>query len=474
MPRSLLIAGVERIGDLERNQLDIQKALTYQIDTCSFSVKGAQPTEGEEVIVEEGGTRFFAGIINVVELDRIFPDKSIKVWRVDCDDYTSLLDRRLVVETYENMTADAIFLDIVTKYCPGFTTSGVQLGAPEVEYLQFDYIYPSECFKQICEYTGWSWQPDYYKDLQLFDTNTYVQPGPMELVPGGKFSNFRHAVDIQGLRNRVYILGGKFLSDPQTFEYVADGKERVWVLAHEPHSPSVQVSEVSKTIGLEHVDDEALYDFMYNQRDRYIRCSNQTTTPVDGATVAFTYKVPMDVISMVEDLPSQQALAVVQGGDGIYEHKIVDDSLITLEAAEAAGQADLREHANPQVRGSFATETDGWVPGQIVTINLPDRGVAGEFLVQKVTASPGSSSPSIWIYRVEYGGRLLGIADFLKALVSAQQKKKLVDVKYQSKFVVGDEKVGIKDEAVITPRTDPWYCGDVDAICGEIICLAVV
>ena len=51
----------------------------------------------------------FCHIIVKVELGRTFPDKSIKVWNVDCD-YTALLDRHLVVETYEQ--ACDIFRDI--------------------------------------------------------------------------------------------------------------------------------------------------------------------------------------------------------------------------------------------------------------------------------------------------------------------------------------------------------------------------
>ena len=64
MSRHLYIAGVDRIADLERGSLQIEQALTYQIDTCSFSIKGEQPAEGEEVIVEDDELgRLFAGII---------------------------------------------------------------------------------------------------------------------------------------------------------------------------------------------------------------------------------------------------------------------------------------------------------------------------------------------------------------------------------------------------------------------------
>jgi hypothetical protein len=76
------------------------------------------------------------------------------------------------------------------------------------------------------------------------------------------------------------------------------------------------------------------------------------------------------------------------------------------------------------------------------------------FLVQKVTIS--LSEAGLWIYTIEYGGRLLGIADFLKALVSAQQKKKMNDTKLIHKFVYGTEAIAIKDTLLTASRKRPW------------------
>ncbi len=465
--RSLKIAGVERRPDLERDTLRIEQALTYAVDTCSFNVTGEQPSEGEEVIIEDAGIRLFAGVIVRVEMI----DRDLKLWSVDCDDYTALLDRRLVVETYENLPADDIFKDIVAKYCPGFTVNGVMTGAPIIESTgaEFEYKRPSECFKWLCDYVGWHWQPDYYKDLQFFSAEALASPAPMVLEPGGKFRFGKHSIDTQGLRNRVYVRGGTMLSDPQVVEWKADGVARIWTLPWGPHEVSLAVGEVLKSVGVENLHEEKDFDYMMSFSEKYIRCSAQTTTPVAGTTMSLTAKQDIDVITMVEDLKSQAAIAAVQGGDGVYEHVIPDDSLTTIEAAEAAGMADLREHANPRVKGSFETEVPGWQPGQIANVNLPDRGVVGEYLVQRVSISPTWPNPSIWTYRIEYGGRLLGIADFLKALVSAQQKKQMVETAILSKFNRQMETVGVSDTLTTTPSNLPYVCGAPDAICGFVM-----
>jgi hypothetical protein len=111
-----------------------------------------------------------------------------------------------------------------------------------------------------------------------------------------------------------------------------------------------------------------------------------------------------------------------------------------------------------------------WQPGQIVNIQLPDRGINGEFLIQRVSISSTRASSPIWTYRIEYGGKLLGIPDFLKALVSAQQKKRIIEpTKNVQKYIYGEETLQISDELITTARDLPFVCGDIDAICGLVV-----
>ncbi|HZJ83442.1 MAG TPA: hypothetical protein VFD57_06505 [Clostridia bacterium] len=113
---------------------------------------------------------------------------------------------------------------------------------------------------------------------------------------------------------------------------------------------------------------------------------------------------------------------------------------------------------------------DIWQAGQIVKISLPDRGVEGDYLIQRVSISPTWSKPSIWTFRVEYGGRLLGIADFLQALVSMQQKRRFIEpTQNVQKYIYGEEELLMLDELFTVQRELPYICGDSDAICGLVV-----
>ena len=404
----------------------------------------------------------FAGIVTKSVLSKRSADHRVPVYDVECDDYTALLDGKLVVETYKNTPADVIFKDIVTKYITGFTVDGVMSGAPSIENTGTDlaYVRPSEAFKYLCDYVGWQWEPTYTKDLRFFKAEDLYTPAPMDLVPGGRFTLGKHTVDINGLRNRVYVIGGSMLSDLQEIAWLADGVGRVWVIPFGPHDLSFFIGLTSYSVGIENLHDEADYDFMMSFSEKYIRCSEQTPTPYSGAQLRLIARQDIPVVTVFEDLGSQAALRAIQGGDGVYEHVITDNSLVTVQAAEAIGDADLKLHANPTVSGDFTTEVPGWYPGQIVAINLPHRGINNSFVVQRVQVERILDNPDPdslrWRYTITYGGRLLGLADFLQSLVSRQQREKGEETSVINKMVFSDDKIPMTDEGQTAPAALPY------------------
>lgn len=413
LARSFEIGGVDRTADYIGHSLKIERALSYAIDACTLKVRGTAPAWGDEVTVADGATVLFSGIcLKPSQVDDM-PGHETQVWQVDCHDYTALLAGREVTEVYESMTADAIFLDLATKYAPAFTTTGVQSGGPTVDYLAFADTPLPDCFKKLCEISGWQWFPDYARDLHFY---ALVSGGaaPLVLIPDGRFTGFGYAVDIQGIRNRVKVRGGSALSEPFTHSFVADGTRRQWSLPHKPHDITLTVDGVAKTVGIEHVHDEAAFDYLMNFEQAYIMASAQTVTPVAGTALAVVYTYDIPVIAQADDEDSQALLAAALGTTGVFEHTVTDDTINTLEAAMERAAAELREWANPRTTVTFSTEVTGWAPGQIVSVNLPDRGVVGDFLVQE--ADVEASTAEHFTTYVSAGSTIFGLADFFRRL----------------------------------------------------------
>lgn len=457
MSRSLTVAGVERWDDYERDSLQIDKGLTYDADSCRFQLRGAAPSVGDEVIItdtELDSDPIYAGVIIKVDYV-ILPNKSV-CWAIECDDYSCQLSRRLVVEVYESMTAQAIIEDIITKYIDAGYTSSIGAGSPTIEKIVFDYVPVAEAFKKLCDYIGWSWTVSTTKVITFFNPAVLLTPAPLVVIPGATFTNMKYNVDMSNVRNLVYVRGGKMPSSTQVYEWKADGVARLWPLPFDINTVDTSaftVAGVAKTIGEEGVDAEGTKNFYYHKKEKRLKCDDSTTTPTAGVTMHMEYTELVDVITISEDLTSQAAIAAVQGNDGIYEHTISDTSLVTLEAAEAAGDADIRENGNPKTTGSFDTVVTGWAPGQIVTIALPLRGINASFMVQRVSMKPRPISG--WNTTVNFGGRLLGVADYLKALIN-DQKGETATTNAIMKYTRGLETVAITDELTTTAITHPF------------------
>jgi len=414
--RHIFIDGVDRIGDYIGGSLDIQAALSYAIDTCGFTVRGSEPTWGQEVTVEDDSLgRLFAGIV-VKPTMKWDSTHGNATWEVDCDDFTTLLNSRIVTERYQNVTATEAFLDLVGRYAPaGFTVAGVGVCETVIEFLDLIDIPLAEALTAVCEYTGWQWFPDYFKDIHFFDLAS-GPPAPMILKPGGDFKDFSRTIDSQVIKNRILVRGGKGKSQaPIIVTLYGDGSRREWPLPAIPRElASMTVGGVVKAVGWDGIDAQAGYLYVVNANNLVLACTESEPTPADGVVIVISYYPEVPIVARVDDLESQALMAQVLGGDGVWEAVLVDPSITDLSQALAAGRAELRLWANPKVSIDFQTHSTGWIPGQTVTAELEDRGVEGAFVVQEVKVATFTADH--WITKVKAGSTLYGLADFIKSL----------------------------------------------------------
>lgn len=416
------------------------------------------------------GMKYSGTITNVQEVDI-----TAGIWDITALDNTREMGSLLVVEEYTNQSASNIATDLLSKYAPaGFSAAGIKSGAPVIEFKQFSDKRLSECLKELCDYVGWQWYVDAHKVVHFFNAEEILKPAPFVLGEAnrGKIFDFRLSINTENIRNRIKVNGGSMLSDAQNFPFVYDGVMRAWSPPYKPHELKIYVSEVLKTVGIENIDDPSTVDFLLNYQEERITMGSAYVSPAQGTIIRQNLRYPMSVVTVVENFESQQALAAITGetGDnaGVREDVINDDTIVTLGAAEALGNAALRKWADPEISASFSTYTTGWEPGQLLVVNLPSRGLVNTYMVQKVNMAYRNQE---WITEVRFGGRLVSVADFLQALVSKQQSA-TVQTAILQKFSYGSEKVGLTDELVLTSHTGQYICGDPDAISGLCVTMA--
>lgn len=439
----ITINGIDRSSNINPKSLSITNALTDQVDTCSFTFETTviteKPVEGQEVVVKDGVEKIFAGhITNAPESELT---KGEFVYQVQCSDYQRQLDKLLVIEKYYSAYSGDIIKDIISTYCPGFTTVNVNQGVL-INNISFNYKYPSECFKELSEITGYNWYSDYDKDIHFFDQFTNLAPFNLD-DKQTNFADLEIEADITQLRNRVYFRGGTYLSDPYTETHLG-GKE-VWLLGYHPSNMSVKVNEVTKSVGIENINDASTVDFLMNYQEKHVIPGKITTTSSD--VIKFTYQYDVPVLTVQDDVDSINRIKTIEGGDGIYEHIIVNKEVESRDLARQLSQANLEQYSNPLLSGSFSTNVKGLRSGQLIHILQSNRYIDNHFLINRVTTK--WLTEGIYSYQVEIASRLKGVEDLMMELFRRGRTIEVREDEVLDKLMVLRDRVSLKDSISI-------------------------
>lgn len=438
---TLTIGGANFLPQYQTNSAKITENLLNQGNTMTMRIvkKAAQtaPAIGKEIIFKDGSRFLFGGFIT-----RLRPVEygvgQLIVYELEASDYTFLLVNKLAQSTYENMTLGAIVADLLATYiAPGYGITGNHVAAgPTIVTVNFNHISMRQAFENLYKITGYVWWVDYQKDVHFVDPGT-AAPAPetiTDAVPG----NHETVVivnDNTQVRNSIVVEGGIQESNNYAQVILGDANAREWVLVY-PVVTMVSVEldtgsgYVVKTVGVDPKDDEASFYAMYSPDRGSLRISTGQTTP--GAThklrVTFTY--PLPVITIVQSAPSITALKAIEGGDGVHAWTIQDTTIVSNAQAKQRALKELDQFANPTISGTFVTRTgllqagSYFIPGQILTVNLPSWGIPTDtpYMILKVTTTMQETGSSIeYTYTVVFGGRLLGVIDFLQALATPEQ-----------------------------------------------------
>lgn len=449
---TLFIRGIDKTRMLKARSLNIKDALTSKVDTCSFvlqDIEGSnKPNQGDEVIIYHGAppVKIFAGEIINPPQTQISP--GTYKYAVRGVDYSRRLDKRKVVETYTDQTCSYIINDITDNYAPEFSTINVQTG-PVVSFIAFNYKSARDCIRDLARLSGFDWYVDYDMDIHFFAQETNSAPYELnETASSGRYKGLLIDINKSQLKNRIFVRGGYYLSSLYTQEIVADGEQLEFLLAYTPQTPiTVYVDDVEKTLGIDNIDVSGK-DFVVNVTEKTIK-NLDIAKLTDGQVFKTTYKYKIPILCMVEDTESQNAVKSIEGGDGIYENLVVDESIETNEAARDRARAELRQYSNASVKGTFKTDQDGYRSGQLLKIDIPSRGVDSQYLIQTVTKK--SIGGGHLEYTVTFATLLIGLTDFLLSLWEAG--KKIVTREDE----VLDEFVGIEMNTITLSDAVPTF-----------------
>lgn len=403
----VLINGVDRTRDVVAGSISIDDLLYDQANTAQFNMEiisgSATPDTDQEVAIWLDGVLQFGGLVDAVKSQR--NAGQFDTFEIDCVDYTRLLDRRLVNQTYNDMLDIDIVASIISDYASdeGITMDGVTTDGITVSQISWNYVSPSQALSDLAKLTGRFWYIDYNKDLNYFPL--LQNQATFDVTDDSNtFSNLQTSKDTSQLRNRVFVQGGTELSDPFTESQKADGVKTVFLLAEHPHNISMTVNGSAKTIGIENIDDPTTVNFLLNYEEKYMKVGN-ATTPANGDTLSFTYQYDVPVLVSLEDTNS-----IVS--DGVYEFAIIDNTISTTDAARDRATAELTDYAQKLVSISYNTMVRNLRSGMYQNVSLTPQGISGDYIITEVKMQ--SITGGLFVTTVTLtSAKVLGIIKFL-------------------------------------------------------------
>jgi hypothetical protein len=426
----IYINDVKRTSSIIPRSLKVENIITRQVDKCNFTLRKFGdihtyiPTVGKEVAVYNDGVKLFGGIIT--RITQRAEDYKIILFDVECEDFTRLLDRKLVINTYKNQTIGQIIDNINTNFLTDFTTNNV-LGVDKVvAYIAFNYVPVSEALKELADLINYDWYVDFEKDIHFFSKTQTDSPFNLADDDGNFiFDSLRIRRDNSQVRNVIIVRGGEYLADTFTTEYISDGTQNIYPLPYKYDELQANVTGEIWDQGIDGRDTLDSVDYLWNETEKFIRFRGDRI-PSNTSTIRLGGPPFLPVIIEARDQDSIDSMVSSEGGTGEYEFLIVDKTIDSREGARERATADLQSYKDTLSEGTFKTYTDGLIAGQRITINSSAHGINESFIINKVTAKMWTNEALIYTVSV-VTTKTLGIIEFLQDLLIKSTKEILID-----------------------------------------------
>lgn len=372
----------DRSNQIRWDTLKIRQALTKEVDSANFAIekfgnKTYKPDPEDEVVIKDNGVKIFAGF--VVRVSEGIEQGNVLIYECECRDYTHLLDRKLVAKNYASQTIAQIISDIVTNYSAGGITTANVVGTETIDSITFDHLEPSKCIQKLADVFNRDWYVDYDKDIHFFSKETNSAPFGLTDISGKYvFESLKILRDTTQVRNVVFIQGGEEKSTSTfTEKFIGNGSQHTFKLAYHYADVSLLVGGVSKTIGIDGIDDFTTKDALFNFQMQTLRF-NPTSPPAANAVIEFTGKYYFPIKTVIRDAGS------ITSFGGERQFNIVDSKIKDRDVARERAKAELFAYAAKLSEGEFQTYESGLRAGQRINIQSDIRGVNEYFLINNL------------------------------------------------------------------------------------------
>lgn len=416
---SLTIGGTDKTRSIQANTLKITAILTNKRDMADFVILNHSgdtytPRMGQEVVIMDGATKVFGGVITKIESRaNAF---SVVEHSISCQDYTRLLDHRLVPDSFTGQTVNEIMQELKDRYFPsGFTINNVDANVV-IEYVGFNYKPLAVCIQELANAINYDWYVDYDKDVHFFAKETSAAPFGLTDSNGKyQYNSLVIRKDNSQIRNTIVVRGGDYIGSQLSTDIETNGVDAIYPLPYRFKDFAAHLTGHVLSVGIDGIGNPDSYDAMYNFQEKIIKWK-EGDKPTASKTLTISGKPYLPVILRYRSASHINAMISAEGGDGVYEYLIKDSSINSREGALQRAQAEILAYAQTLSEGEFVTETAGLSPGMAISVQSATRGIDETFIINRVITT--QFGPNAFKYQVSLlTTRTMDLIDVLQRLL---------------------------------------------------------
>jgi hypothetical protein len=399
--------------------------------------------------------RAFAGFVDNAKSTYNGPNR---IWDGECTSLAGYLETDVLINRTYTGTSDAQIIHnhlhstthLIAKQPPDISVNGpdyananivVALPGQVIDSTVYNDATPREMLNDLQGYSGYIFGVDNYNNVFYTPQLYNKAPYGFSLSPDNvtTFSMYDYELKIDGsqIRNCIHVSGGTYQPTFTDTVVSGDGTHSqnysggVMINFDTTYQgvtiPAVVANGSTLVVGGPGALYSQGYTAIYTDTVNLVALLNGVPT---GQTVTATYKYDALVYVEVQDIGSIQ-----QYGQRWY--KINDSALVTLAAAQARGEAELAQYAQPLQILSFKTQKM-LSPGQVIQVTNSYDGLStAKFVVQKCTVT--------WLgnnyneYAVECGAYQPDLIDYVRNIHKAITRGKSNATAIIQSFVTANE-----------------------------------
>jgi hypothetical protein len=285
----------------------------------------------------------------------------------------------------------------------------IQVGAliPQTKYNNNYFSANFDDLVKQCSASGvqWWWAIDKNKIFSMLPSTGLYAPWVASDNPGDFLDAGLTITDQSDLYRNRHIVKNVLQTIAINESRIGDGVSRSYVFGYQwASAPTITINGIAASVGIKNVDTGKT--FYYAVGDNTITIDSTVTTFTNTFTLAFSGTGQYLTSAVANNAGEQTALATIDGTTGIVE--VVEDGTgLTYASGLALAQSRVVQYA---IRGKLINATtihDGLAVGQMITVFLPEHGIADtQYLIRGIKthltsgAGSGGTFQTFW-YDVE-------------------------------------------------------------------------